>query len=103
MGSIRVRKETGKLYLDFRYQGKRCREQTELDDTKVNRRRLERLAKRVDAQITAGTFNYAETFPNSPRAEALAPELPKSVNNHPTLAEYAEQWFARSEVAWKRS
>lgn len=103
MGSIRVRKETGKLYLDFRYQGKRCREQTELDDTKVNRRRLERLAKRVDAQITAGTFNYAETFPNSPRAKDLAPDIPEPTNSHPTLAEYAEQWFARSEVAWKRS
>ena len=35
MGSINVR--SGCLYVDFRYQGKRCREQTLLTDTPANR------------------------------------------------------------------
>ncbi|QID17343.1 DUF3596 domain-containing protein [Nitrogeniibacter mangrovi] len=40
MGSIRKRADNGKLFLDFRYRGKRCREQTDLDDTSANRKRL---------------------------------------------------------------
>jgi len=40
MGQIRVRKETGKLLLDFFNQGVRCREQTSLPDNAVNRRKL---------------------------------------------------------------
>ena len=103
MASIRCRKESGKLYLDFIYQSKRCREQTDLDDTKTNRRRLQRLANRLEAQIAAGTFRYAEMFPNSRRAQEFEVETDDSLSGHPTLAEYAEQWFARSEVAWKRS
>lgn len=103
MASIRCRKETGKLYLDFIYQSKRCREQTDLDDTKTNRRRLQRLANRLEAQIAAGTFRYAEMFPNSRRAQEFEVEADDSLRGDPTLAGYAEQWFARSEVAWKRS
>ncbi|MCG5517216.1 DUF3596 domain-containing protein, partial [Ectothiorhodospira sp. 9100] len=30
MGSVRVRPQTGKLFMDFRYRGERCREQTAL-------------------------------------------------------------------------
>ena len=33
MGSVRVRESTQKLFFDFKYRGKRCREQTALDDT----------------------------------------------------------------------
>ena len=36
MASIRCRKESGMLMLDFRYRGKRCREQTLLPDTPAN-------------------------------------------------------------------
>ncbi|MGM1053897.1 MAG: Arm DNA-binding domain-containing protein, partial [Pseudomonadota bacterium] len=43
MGKVRVRKETGKLYLDFFYQGVRCREQTALTDTPANRKKVEKL------------------------------------------------------------
>lgn len=40
MGSIRARDQ--RLFFDFRYQGVRCREQTLLKDTKLNRARLEK-------------------------------------------------------------
>ncbi|MDH5786600.1 MAG: DUF3596 domain-containing protein, partial [Chromatiales bacterium] len=33
MGNIRARSDYGKLFFDFQYRGKRCREQTALDDT----------------------------------------------------------------------
>jgi hypothetical protein len=43
MATINVRKETSKLYIDFRYKGVRCREQTRMSDTVQNRRLLKRL------------------------------------------------------------
>jgi len=46
MASIRVRKETGLLFFDFRFRGQRCREQTMLQDTPANRKRLERRSTR---------------------------------------------------------
>jgi integrase len=65
MGSIRSRKETGKLFLDFHYRNKRCREQTALDDTQANRRKLELALKKIEAEIMLGTFSYPDSFPGS--------------------------------------
>ena len=39
MAKVTVRKETGKLVIDFTYRGVRCREQTALPDTTENRKR----------------------------------------------------------------
>ena len=83
MGSIRVRKETGKLFLDFHYRNKRCREQTALDDTKANRRKLELALKKIEAEIMLGTFSYPDSFPGSNNAvkfqeEDLAKEKKKA-------------------------
>ena len=49
MASINSR--NGKLYLDFRYKGKRCREQTLLKDNAVNRRKTKNLLARIEAEI----------------------------------------------------
>ncbi|GAA0856284.1 Arm DNA-binding domain-containing protein [Aliiglaciecola litoralis] len=65
MASLNVRKDTGKLYLDFRFRNIRCREQTELKDTPTNRKRLQNLLDRVEAEIMLGQFDYRATFPNS--------------------------------------
>ena len=43
MGSIRARKDTGALFIDFRVNSQRCREQTALLDNTSNRKRLEKL------------------------------------------------------------
>ena len=43
MGNIRVQ-PSGKLYFDFRYLGKRCREVTALPNTALNRKRLARIS-----------------------------------------------------------
>ena len=59
MGNVNVRPETGKLYFDFRYRNKRCREQTALDDTPANRKKLKKVLERIEAEITLGSFDYA--------------------------------------------
>lgn len=122
MAKIRVRKETGRLYIDFVFRGQRCREQSLLDDTPANRKRLERLLARIQAEIQAGTFDYLRYFPYSKRAaqaehaakktapvaSAVALVLP-SVNTMPdpailpTFKTFAEIWFVEMEIGWRKS
>jgi integrase len=65
MGSIRVRND--QLFFDFRYQGVRCREQTLLKDTKLNRARLEKIMSDIDKAILLNQFVYRDYFPDSKR------------------------------------
>jgi len=106
MGRIAVRKETGKLFFDFNYLNKRCREQTSLDNTAANRRKLERILEKIEAEITLGSFDYGRYFPDSPRAESLSKRaLTKTGGYHasPLLREFAETWFAEKEIEWRES
>ena len=112
MAKVRSRQDTGKLFIDFRFQNKRCRELTALDDTKANRNRLEKVAKRIEIEIAAGIFDYAKFFPNSKRAqqfsapcasEAMIGTAKATATDLPLLKDFAETWFAENEVRWKRS
>lgn len=115
MGSIRTRPENGLLFMDFKFQGLRLREQTTLPDSPVNRKRLQKALDRIEAEIALGTFDYQKTFgkplpSRDPAAEAAeetsAPDLqrqPTTRTGTPTFKEFAEQWFAESEVSWRRS
>ena len=116
MGSVRCRKESGLLFMDFRYRGQRCREQTLLTDTEVNRKRLQKVLDKVEREIAAGTFDYAACFPNGKVAPAAipvqpAPTLVDSVgavatavtSDTPTFATFTTQWLTDHEVEWRRS
>ena len=54
MARIYARKENNRLVIDFSYRGKRCREQTSLEDTRENRKRVQKLLDRIEAEIAAG-------------------------------------------------
>ena len=120
MASIQIRKETGCLILDFYYAGKRCREQTALKDTAANRKRLQKVLDRIEADIAAGAFEYRRFFPGSKNAAKFDPAhggmfgsataavvaLPSaaaSVASTPRFKDFAETWFAEKEVEWRRS
>jgi integrase len=77
MGKVRVRKETGKLQFDFFFKGMRCREQTLLEDTPENRKRLETFMAQIDREIKKGTFSYEAYFPNSANLARLAQPEPQ--------------------------
>src|SRR5690554_4540110 len=62
MANIRVRKETGKLYLDFFIKGMRFREQTMLEDTPNNHKTLERLMQTIEAKIVLNKFFNKKNF-----------------------------------------
>ncbi len=116
LASINVRKESGCLYVDFRYNGKRCREQTLLMDTQPNRLRLEKLGDKIERGIRDGSFKYADYFPESRRASifcsnvrhgnqdasiAVAPTS-KALVVTPLFVEFAELWFLESEPRWRK-
>jgi integrase len=113
VGKVRVKKETGRLYLDFMYQGVRCREFTSLSDTAANRRRVQALMDKVDREIALGKFNFRETFPGSPRADRFdAVDGPASgglgsakgqVDHTPRFRAFAETWVDENRPAWRRS
>lgn len=119
MAKVRVRPETGNLYLDILYRGQRCREQTRLPDTPANRRTLEALANRIARAIATGSFEYSAFFPDSPRAAQFSapqrtslqgpslsdPSAPFPASAAPTLTfrEFAETWFDENKPRWRES
>lgn len=121
MASIQVRKETGCLIIDFYYRGRRCREQTALADTASNRRRLQKVLDRIEAEMLAGTFDYARFFPGSKNAAKLDRPVDAVVGQGPTsefataktspsegrvtprFSEFAETWYQEKVVEWRDS
>ena len=115
MASIQVRKETGCLIMDFYFQGFRCREQTALTDTAANRKKVQKLLDRIEADIAAGTFDYRRYFPaskNAARFDAApavsvavtvtAPSAPAAPPT-PLFKDFAETWYLEKEVEWRKS
>jgi len=106
MASINVRKETGKLYFDFRFRNVRCREQSDLKDTPANRKRMQVALDKIQAEIMLGQFNYRETFPQSrmlTKLDATAEVIKTAQSNVPTFGEFAELWLGESKVQWRKS
>lgn len=113
MANVRVRPETGNLYLDFSYRGVRCREQTALPNTHQNRKTLEALATRIKRDLAKGQFHYRTYFPDSPRAgafEALPASLvqvaqtgDKSPGVQMTFREASEAWFTENKPRWRHT
>lgn len=126
MASIRKRDDNGMLFIDLRYKGKRCREQTALPDTPANRKKLEKLLERIELEIKLGTFDYAQCFPGSkmgaklavpPAQELRAAASPMAMASQnvgtvaangttallPTFKEFAATWVSENEVGWRKS
>ncbi|MCK7544973.1 site-specific integrase [Marinobacter bryozoorum] len=111
MGSIRVRKSTEKLFMDFRFQGVRCREQTALEDTPKNRKKLTVLLERIEAEITLGVFEYEKYFPGSANVQKFSKHSPnqrqkgsrEEQHETPLFTEFAQDWFDEMKIQWRKS
>ncbi|RQW61167.1 Arm DNA-binding domain-containing protein [Vibrio viridaestus] len=120
MGSVNAR--GNKLYLDFRYKSVRCREQTLLQNTAANQRKLNKLLNQIDSDIRLGCFVYSEYFPDSKNAVKFVKEdiqarrkkeellgvyktAAKELQGITTIPfeEFAKEWFEENEVRWKTS
>ena len=106
MASIRARKDSGKLFMDFRYRGQRCREQTALEDTPANRKKLGKLLEKVEAEITLGTFDYRSYFPNSALVEKFESAAPFDAGSNsaaPQFKKFSETWYEEMKIGWRES
>lgn len=112
MATIKTR--SGKLQVDFRYMGHRCREQTRFTDTPADRKKLEKILERMEAEILLGTFLYRDYFPKSKKVNffddlkrkvetATTSQNNDQTDNVPTFAEFAERWLSEKRVEWRDS
>jgi integrase len=116
MGSVRVRPDSGLLFLDFRFQGIRCREATTFPDSAANRQKLARILRKLEAEIDAGTFRYRNYFPQSKQADRFDPlpiavpaaQAPTTIPltpivGTPIFSAFVEQWFGDMSIGWRRT
>ncbi len=120
MVKVRARKDNNRLFFDVAMKGNRGREQTTLEDTFENRKMMQKMADKINAEITLGTFDYGKYFPNSPRAQKFAftsatDDQPDAVmSSHqihapfmhpdvdtPRLTQWFDQWVEENEASWK--
>ncbi|MGO2561938.1 tyrosine-type recombinase/integrase [Psychrobacter sp.] len=101
-----MRGRFGKLVVDFRYLGKRCREKTSLEDSPANRKKLAQVMKKMEAEITLGIFDYAAYFPKSERAQemvALADRAEACISRNPTFGQFVDIWYEEKKIEWRPS
>ena len=109
MAKVNIRKDTGKLYFDFRYQGIRCRETTALDDSPANRKKMEGTLKKIQAASTLDQFNYADFFPSSAMTTRFEQRQHRLETHHaslegiPTVEEFRETWFSEMMPTWRNT
>jgi len=77
------------IEITFVYRSKRCRERIPLPPTAANLKRAEQHRSAILYEISRGTFDYAQVFPNSPRAA----EFSDAGTTRETLAGYLERWL----------
>ena len=101
-----MRGRFGKLVVDFRYLGKRCREKTSLEDNPANRKKLAQVLKKMEAEITLGIFDYGAYFPKSTRLKemtALADRAEACISRNPTFRQFVDIWYEEKKIEWRPS
>ncbi|MCK6376525.1 MAG: site-specific integrase [Zoogloea sp.] len=114
MASIRQRIDTGNLFFDLRWDGKRYRAQTELADTPENRASLEPKLRLLNEAIKRGRFDLAAFFPeltpgSTPAPVSTAPAREDGLQRAaaavatPLFTTFADQWFSEFKIGWRRT
>lgn len=103
-----IREKNGKLFFDFRFRGKRCREQTALADSARNRKAMKKIMDKIEAEIMLGTFDYAKYFPGSKNALKFSTQQPSATlvptkTQTPLFESFANTWFDQFSIGWRRS
>jgi hypothetical protein len=94
----KLRKDKGRLFIDFVFRGERCRESLHLANTPESRNKADALRKKLEAELALNTFEYSSYFPRSKRLArfGLAPKT-----ELPTLGDYANRWLETRRAALK--
>jgi len=88
--------------------GTRCREQTALPDSAANRKTLEKLIQKIEAEILLGTFVYSSYFPNSKMVVRFEKHQQRLLAGNraerlPTFEQFAVIWMDEVQVSWRDS
>jgi integrase len=78
----------GKLTIHFKWNGQRYTEGTGLPDTPENRKRVDKHAQLIQAEIDLGIFDYLRHFPNGNKAKLFAEK-----NRTITFKDLAQEWL----------
>ena len=108
MATLRPRKDTGQLFFDFRWQGKRYRAPTDLPDTAESRKALAPKLKQLNDAISRGVFALDAFFPElveqrAPVTSTFAATPIAASMVTPLFSTFAEQWFGEFKVGWRRT
>ncbi len=87
------------IQITFQYRGQRCREKIPLKPTAANLKRAEQHRAAILHAISAGTFDYAATFPHSARAMEFA-DSPGQVI---LAGRFLSDWLASQQALLKAS
>ncbi|MGO9450604.1 MAG: Arm DNA-binding domain-containing protein [Candidatus Binataceae bacterium] len=91
-----VRVKAGKLFLDFRWRGVRCREFTGMSVTPENKRKAEAFNQILSGELGLGTFDYRKHFPNGARLREFYGEQAAVENlGRRVLGGYLDEWHQR--------
>ena len=105
MASLRPRADTGALFFDFRWQGKRYRAQTDLGDSPESHRQLQPKLQQLKLALKQGTFAMQGFFPElcEPAVsvpDAVQPRASSSTTSAslatPNFTVFAERWLPSS-------
>src|SRR5688572_10589340 len=90
-----IKKDKGRLLIDFTWKGERCREYLKLDDTKEAWAEARSKKKMVEGEIEAGTFDFCKWFPASRRARTTfaPPPPPPAPAAPPSFGVFAREWL----------
>ena len=77
------------IQIDFEYKGQRCRERLRITPTPANLKRVEQHRAAICDAIARDTFDYAVSFPDSPRRHLFAEH---KGSGYP-LEDYLESWL----------
>lgn len=80
------------IEITFMYRGVRCRERVALKPTATNLKKAQQHKAAIEHAIAQGTFDYAVTFPGSPRASKFAPETSQE-----TVGGFLTRWLAAKQ------
>ncbi len=90
---------TSSYEISFQLNGVRCRERIRLPPSKANLNYLVNYRAEIHNAIERGTFDYAEFFPDSPRARSLS----KSPGRAIPISEALDAWLDRVESELEKS
>lgn len=101
MPSLRVRKDNGRLYVDFRHGGRRRRELLPYLDIPGERRKAENFVAHLTAALADGTFRDADYFPDSRAAHRTGDGCDATCC--PRLRDFQSAWVAEMTPQWSTS